>query len=238
MSRPRTQTGGLWNMLHGRNARAAARECLVIFAEHDLDWLVLGETRGYIRELHALPGVRCLSFDDKPGQADTAILVRDGIRVSGLFCARMTWEGWITVGGGRTPAKWMPTAVLGGWLRIGAVHLPPSVRFFGALPRGPVRRVAAYRRHALRLVRWTKRRRPERAVVIPGDWNATPPEPGRYGPRWIADQSGLQVRAPKDPTHGRRVIDYALARGVTVEATTHENHGSDHRLVVLRITEA
>lgn len=229
---------GIWNCEHSRNDPFVARTARQILLGHDLDALLLGETREYTRELNHLADCRFLHFDGAPGQHDTGILVRDGVPVTGLHVARMTRKGWITVRGGRTPAKWLPSCILNGWLRVGVVHLPPSVRFTGRLPSGPVRRVAAFAVHAQRLVRWIKRRRQDRALFIGGDWNAVPGPSTRWHPGWIAERTGLEVAAPKQGTHGRRVIDYALVRGVEVtDIRVGDKYGSDHSLVVYDLKE-
>lgn len=242
LARHRHLRGGSWNMRRDRDRGMAATGALQAMVDHDLDFLLLQETRQYLGKLAALPDTRLVAWDER-GRANTAVLVRDGVDVSSYWCPRMTTEGWFVAGTDHeTTDKHMVTALLDDWLRVGSLHYPPSVRFGdGWLPRGPVRRVAAFAQHARREVRFVRRRPPQRALLLGGDRNATPGARGRYSPRWVADKTGLEVFAPDGPTHGGthgRTIDFALGRGVDVRCKTGDRYGSDHRLVVMSILEA
>jgi endonuclease/exonuclease/phosphatase (EEP) superfamily protein YafD len=228
---------GWWNMRRDRDKNATARAALEVMDAYSLDILALQETGGYVHQLRALPGVRCVAFDSHPGQADTAILVRDAHVVSDLHCARMTLTGWVTVRGGRTPPKWLAACLVDGWLRVGSLHTAPSVSFDGDdTPAGPVRRVASTVQHARAEVAYANAH--PGPLLIAGDRNATPDDRGRWSPWWISRKTGLGLIAPDKATHGkRRVIDFALARGVTGTATTEKRHGSDHAVVVATITK-
>lgn len=232
---PRKARVGTWNLRRDRGPARVAAEVLRLFGEHHLDALAVQESGDYLRALGRLPGVRVVAFADRPGQSNTALLVRDGITLSGVGIKRMTWQGWFTVRGGETPAKWMPTVRLNGWLTVGSVHYPPSVSWANGVPRGPVRRVLAYRRHSLRLARWLAR---QDVAVVLGDWNATPGTWGRWTPRWVAARTHARIVAPAHGTHGRRVIDYALTRGVTTRVVdVGDRGGSDHHAVIYDIQE-
>lgn len=225
---------GVWNMLHGRDDAEAVDQVLAFMARHQLDAVALGETREYARELRTLArlGFGVVLYDDKPGQADTALIVRPGKRAHAPRIHRMTRRGWFTTKGRRTPPKYAPSCVVDG-ITLAAVHPAPSVRFPHTGPEGPARRVASTISHRHGETRLLRRTRGPLAIV--GDWNAVPDAPGRYSPRWLARRHGLAVIAPTDPTHGRRTIDYAIARGLTGTATVHGRGGSDHRLVVIEL---
>lgn len=225
---------GLWNALRGREPRDVAAIAASIIREHDLDALAVTEAQQYVRAFSRLPGLRVVAFCEHPGQANTALLVRVPVKVSGMHTRRMTWHGWITVRGSRTPAKWLTSAVVGR-VRVAVVHLPPSQRWRGDAMTGPVRRVAATIVHMRRLRSWLgKRRRP---TIVVGDFNATPGTRGRWSPAWVAENTRSRIVAPDQPTHGRRVIDYAIARNLTATATTRGKYGSDHHLVTFEIQE-
>jgi hypothetical protein len=128
---PRSLEVGIWNARHGRDPLVVAREVERIFRVHGLDVLLLSEAQGYIRALGRLPGVRVLSFGDRPGQPKTCLIVRDGVPIGHIGIRRMTWGGWFRAGTrSETAPKWLVHARLGGWLRVGVVHYPPSVRFY------------------------------------------------------------------------------------------------------------
>lgn len=225
---------GLWNALRGRPPHVVAAEVARIVTAHDLDVLAVTEAQQYLRALHRLPGLRVIAFGEEPGQGNTALVVRDGARVTGVVVKRMTWRGWITVRGGETPPKWLVAATVDG-VRVAVVHLPPTQRWRRGEMTGPLRRVAATAVHARRLRRWLNRQRAPWAVV--GDWNATPSIRGRWSPRWVAETTRARVIAPDRPTHGQRVIDYAIVRGLVGTARAEGRHGSDHRLVVFELKE-
>lgn len=235
---------GVWNAERDRDGRRVARIVARLFSLGLVDVLALTEAQQYLDELRQLDGVQLVARHSRPGEAGTALLVRDGIAVSGRRWPRMTRRGWVTVRGGRTPAKYGTEAVVAGWLTVLVVHFPPSVRFWRRLPVGPVRRVAAYVAHARAVVRWLRRRpamrnagvqlagvsgkrgsdhalvtyvvdlerRAGRLALVLGDFNGTPAERGRYGPRWIARAGRAALLMPRTPTHGRRIIDGAMAR--------------------------
>jgi hypothetical protein len=223
-------------MRHGRDKATTAREALAVMDAYDLDVLALQESGDYLHQLRALPGVRCIGFDSKPGQKDCAILVREAHTVSELECTRMTRDGWNTVLGGKTPEKWMPSCLVDGWLRVGSLHTAPSVRFDrDDTPEGPGLRVISTIQHARGEVRYAKKH--DGPLVLTGDRNAEPDDRGKFSPWWISRKTGLRLIAPEAATHGaRRVIDFALARGVTGTTATHKRHGSDHSVVVATIT--
>jgi hypothetical protein len=228
---------GWWNMRRDRDKSTAAREALAVMDAYDLDVLALQETGGYVHQLRCLPGVQCVAFDAKRGQADTAILVREGHTLSDTGIEPMTTLGWVTVRGGKTPPKYLPHVLVDGWLRVGSLHTAPSVRFDNdATPEGPVRRVASTIAHARSEVRFAGAH--PGPLVITGDRNAEPDDRGRFSPWWISRKTGLKLIAPEGATHGaKRVIDFALGRGVTGTATTRKRHGSDHAAVTATITK-
>lgn len=197
---------GLWNMQRDRPRGQVASTVAAIMSplrtdDQAPDVLLLCEAGDYLGVLRTLDrvGLRLVAFWSQPGQSNTAIVVRDGLRLDQVECRRMNRTGWITVRGGRTPAKWVVSARVDGWLRVGVGHLPPSVRWRRLVVRGPVRRVAAYVRHARRLVQWAHRH--PGPLLVACDWNATPGTRGAWSPHWIARRAGLRVVAPSTGTH-------------------------------------
>lgn len=193
---------GLWNMQRDRPRAAVAAMVLHIVELHDLDALLLCEASDYVHELRKLaPKLQTVAFAGKPGQANTCLVVVDGVDVSSTGCARMTRAGWRTVRGGSTPPKYLTHALLDGWLRVAVAHYPPSVRFRRLLPVGPVQRVAGYVGHSRALRRWMGRCLPHRAVLVAADWNETPAARGRYSPAWLARVTRSRIAAPARGTH-------------------------------------
>lgn len=193
---------GLWNAQRDRRGALVAATVLDLFALHQLDALAITEANDYVDELARERGLELLAFTAEPGQSETVLVTRPGLPVTSSWCVRLTRAGWITVRGGRTAPKYMPTALLAGWLRVGVLHAPPSVRYpHGRGPAGPVRRVASMV-GIMRRVRLFARRRPRgQSVLIVGDWNATPAARGPYSPHWLARRGGLRIVATQAGTH-------------------------------------
>jgi hypothetical protein len=193
---------GLWNVERDRDPGTVRAEVVDVLALHDLDALLLCEANDYLAELREIRGCELLAYTDEPGQAETAILIGEHVTSTSSWCPRLTRSGWITVRGGRTAPKYLPTVLLDGWLRVAVLHAPPSVRYRGGRgPAGPVRRVASMV-GLMRRTRLFARRRPRaRSVLIAGDWNATPDARGPYSPRWLARAGRLRIVAPKAGTH-------------------------------------
>lgn len=235
-----------WNIERDRQAAVVRSELNRLLVGWEPAVVVLSEAGGYTRILATLAGYRCVQFDSAPGMRESAILVRDDVPLGHgqSWAARMTWTGWwrVTGKGGMTAPKWAPTILADG-VRIVGVHLPPSVKHAprrGELPTGPVRRVAAYRTYVVRLARLVAGTLPGRAVVVVGDWNASPYVTGRWSPQWLALAARLRVHAPMGPTSVHRdvPIDYVLARGcqiVAIRTLKGFEHGADHDPIGFRV---
>lgn len=238
-----------WNLERDRQAAVIRSELNRLLVGWKPGAVVLAEAGGYARTLATLDGYRVVQFDTAPGQRESAMLVRDDVKLGHgqSWAARMTWTGWwrVTGKGGMTAPKWAPTILADG-IRLVGVHLPPSVKHAdrrGELPRGQVRRVVAYRTYVRRLAGLVAGTLPGRPVVIVGDWNASPYVTGRWSPQWLALKARMDVRAPLGPTSVHRdvPIDYVLARGCHI-AQLHTlkafEHGSDHDPIGFRVVPA
>lgn len=223
---------GSWNMLSGKGRRPAhvVNTVASIMTAHRLDALLLQEVSpAYRVELQRRAPRSWRVF----AAGTTAVLVPRHVRATTPERVKVTRHGWITVRGGRTKPKWAAAVVLDGWLRVASVHLPPST-WRGRRFSGPWRRQRAYRQHQRHLRRWINRRRG--ALLVAGDWNATPRHRGKFSPYWLARVTKARLVAPKLATHGRhRVIDFGLIRGARAAANVGSRYGSDHRLVVITV---
>lgn len=223
-------------MLRGRDPETAAASAYALMDTEGMDWLCVQEARGYVKALKRLAGSRfhVIEFMHQVAGADieTAILVRAEVSHGRGYLVRVTRSGWITVRGGHTGPKYLPTVRIHGDLRILGVHLAPSTRFRGGRLLGPVLRVLSVRQSAIRLVRYANRH-PGPLVMI-GDWNNTPQDRGRYSPHWIARKAGMVVVGPGVGTHGDE-IDFALVRGAHARAFLLGKHNSDHHAVGLAV---
>lgn len=211
---------GLWNVERDRKRPLVAQTILRLLRLLELDVMLLCETGDYIgelRDLEARGQLRMVAFGSEPGQANTCIVTRPGLALSSPFCPKMNSAGWITVRGGKTPPKYLCTIVVDGVVRFAVgqwpptVHQAPMLRFSKVLKRrrgrvtrtlrGPVRRVLAYVRHSRRSVQFSRRHR-GLPLFLGADYNNPPNATARYAPRWIADQAGMTIVAPKRGTHG------------------------------------
>jgi hypothetical protein len=196
---------GLWNMQRDRPVRDVVDQVVDLFALYQLDALGLCEANDYVHELRARrAGIVVLTGSSVfAGSRETALVVRDGVDVTGSWTVKLTSAGWVTVRGGKTAPKYAPTALLDGWLRVTVVHTPPSCRFPRGNhgPVGPVRRVAAFVALTHRLRRFLRRRPAGQAQLVVGDWNATPAARGPASPAWLARVSGGRIVAPHKGTH-------------------------------------
>lgn len=126
----RTLWVGGWNARHGRTASDVADRVARMFRIHGLDVLLLSEAHQYIRALQRLPGLRVVAVTEHDGQAKTCMVVAEGVPVSQVQSTRMTRRGWLRAGTRtETDPKWLLSAMVAGWCRLGVDHYPPSVRF-------------------------------------------------------------------------------------------------------------
>lgn len=234
---PETLRIGSWNMLRDRIDDKVAARAVWIMDEFDLHALCLQEAVEYIAETRdAAEAGGCKLLAVRGGSSakrESVILVRADLEHGAPWSIRVWGSWWTTVRGGRARDRHLTAAVLGGWLTVASGHTPPSVRWRGGRMFGPVRRVLAMRRFAVRVRRFL-RNRPRAAVFC--DWNATDDARGQYTPHWIARTSGAEVVAPVHGTHGSRTIDFAIVKGCDAEARRSEEYGSDHRLVIFEVT--
>lgn len=228
--------GGTWNMERDRPKPVAAHSALAIMVMHDLDFLCIQECAGYLGELGGHPDFALFPMPGNrgDGRGESALLVRRTTIHGAGWQVRATRSGWFTVRGGKTPPKWLTCCVVAGVIVVSG-HTAPSVRWQGGRILGPIRRVASMRQFARRVVKFA-RNHPNRPLLIACDWNATPSARGRYSPHWIARKADLEVLAPKGGTHGNRVIDYALVRGLRGRAHKERQRGSDHYPVLFEVT--
>lgn len=215
-------------MLRGRDDATAVGTALELMTANALQWLCLQESRGYHRELVRRAGDR---FDViAPEGADSIIVLRAGIPHGPGRRVLMSRTGWFTVRGGYTGPMYATTVRLqAAGVRLLSIHPTPSVNWRAGGMFGPVRRVLSMRHFARSVLRFARAH--PGALIVAGDWNATPHDRGRYSPHWIARKAGMHVLAPARPTHGREVIDYALVRGVQGDAHRLGKFGSDHSAV-------
>jgi hypothetical protein len=232
----RVLLGGTWNMERDRPATMAAHSALSLMRSKGLAFLCIQECSHYLEALRAQAGDEfdVIAFTMDPGRAESAIIVRADVEHGPGHQARATRAGWITVRGGTTPPKYLTTVKLDGWLRIVCGHTAPSVTWPGGRIAGPVRRVISMIQFARAVVRFAEAHKG--ALLIAGDWNATPAARGRYTPHWIGRKTGMRIAAPVKGTHGSRVIDYALIRDCAARATREKRRGSDHHAVIFKVT--
>lgn len=239
MTRPpqgRTARGGFWNMQRGGDPKAKAATARQIMMDNDLDWLALAESNEYLHQLRAQEGCRLVAWDGG-AKGETAILVRNGRKIARQRIRRMTAAEWITVRGGHTPPKYLPSVEVEG-LDVGAGHTAPTVDFRHGEAVGPVRRVRSFLGWTGNAVRWLLGHDGPAALLA--DFNEPPTSTGHGSPRWIAEQAGAEIAAPTQNTHGTDqhgvVMDYGIFRGVLKVIVTRLGKLSDHYAVLFEIT--
>lgn len=226
--------GGTYNCERGRDPSGVVDFVAALMGSKDLDYLCLQESQDYVSELRALRAYRliCPRVDAAgklvDGAKETSILVRRGVAIRDVRRRRLGRVGWITVRGGRVPARSIPLVLLNGWLTVGSIHAPPSVRLTGRRPRGPRMRVRAFGNLSRRLV--TICRRINGPYVIAGDWNEPASSRGLWSPRWVATKLDAQL-------HTAGGIDYAMTHGLRVEdfRRLSASGGSDHDPVIFTV---
>lgn len=229
-----TLRGGTWNMEHRRSARAAAASAVALMDSKELDFLCVQECGGYLKALRLQSAAfEVIAFTNDPGRSESAILVRREATHGTGYQIKATRSGWFTVRGGKTPPKYLTVVPIAG-LRVVSGHTAPSVRWRGGRILGPVRRVLSMRQFARSVVRLARAH--PGPLLVAGDWNATPDARGRYTPHWIARKAGMRIAAPEKGTHGNRTIDYALIRDCGATARREKRRGSDHHVVIFKVT--
>jgi exonuclease III len=205
--------GGTFNLRLGQ----AIPEVPALLDDHDLDWLCAQEVGGRKRLRSLRRQVRRMGYRVRATRnADTAIVVRRGVRIARVRRHHLGRQGWERKPGrpGLHPARQAVSLRIGGrrGYRVISVHIPP--RGGSSQPLRGVARVKAVRRLAAITSRWTRRRR---GWVAAGDWNASPADP------------------LLDPLRGRNQVvgvgvDYAVARGVVIDQMrATPSRLSDHR---------
>ncbi len=234
--------GGTWNVERDRKPAAVVASVFGLMNSRQLDFLCIQECAGYLDQLRRSSDgqdYQVIAFHDAPGKAESALIVRRDVDHGNGWQVRATRAGWFTVRGGKTPPKWLTAVRIAadlptGYLTIVSGHTAPSTTWRGGRLLGPVRRVASMRQFAKRCVKFARHH--EGPLLIACDWNATPEARGRYSPHWIARKAGLHVIAPGKPTHGSRVIDFALVRDCGATAVREKRRGSDHYAVTFKVT--
>lgn len=191
---------------------------------HAVDLFVLSEAAAYAGALAKLDGWRLIDADGWTDAGDSAILVRDGVRVGSWRAIRMT-RRWF----GRRLAKWRaPRTMLTvrvSWLRVLAVHMPPRP--------ADARNVGAYAEQADAIVRWAQRRPKARPIAVVGDFNATVRDSKMiHGPAHIAARINDHIHPQLQG------IDLAITRRCRVSYVKRpsDRGGSDHPFLVVAIT--
>jgi hypothetical protein len=218
----RTRHGGSWNLRVGRKPDVVVREVQTFLDEHDLDFLAICEAADYIDALtDSLKGYKVYAKFDGDGPArDSAVIVRNGRKVTDLRVHRLERIGWERKPG-RIGLHWPRSAVsvdVEG-LRAMAPHMPPGPfegpRFWR---RGVAFDTAAHKLRRIGL-RWS-----DRPWVMAGDWNVgkrvvgTEKDPSAA---WIASETGARIKGDG--------IDYVMFRGCRVSDYARHDFGtSDH----------
>lgn len=150
-----------WNMEYGRDPARAAADLHELLTSLQPDVLVLQEGADYHRAIKtaaARSGYVAL-MSNKPGRWHNIVLTRLDHKVTGARFVRLSPHGWRLAAGGTHAELWATSWLIGGWLRVIDVHMPPSVNWPGGRIRGPVMRVAAYVAAIRKLRRWARRAR-------------------------------------------------------------------------------
>ncbi|WP_310962161.1 endonuclease/exonuclease/phosphatase family protein [Nocardioides terrisoli] len=202
-----------WNVENTHAPDAVRREVAKLIAVHDPDVICLQETYHLHGHLDGL-GYQVVQFRPRRGEserAETAILVRDGLRIKGRLAIRLRqhWRG--PKAGKRHDGRvyrYVRVKVRRVVWKVGCVHQP-----FGQGPKAES--IAAVQR-------WFDRARKGRPVAMVGDWNMT-----------------KHVVAAR--LHGVDVagfgIDLAAVRNASVKATRLGKHGSDHHAIKYDLEE-
>jgi hypothetical protein len=219
----RSLSGGTFNCKAGRDPREVKIAVSGILADHDLDFLLLQESAGYVARLATIPGYRLIIND----QCGTAILVRELVEAKFAHTVPLGLIRW-PFSTGRRPTRWHPrralcVVLLDGWLHAASIHCVPD-------PEGNLIRRREYVGGMRRLARWANARQGY-ALLIAGDWN----KPGRnmsiHAPQWLAHQIGAELEYI--PGH----VDYPMWRKCDVRGlSAHDEGGSDHALVLFTVT--
>jgi hypothetical protein len=148
----------LWNVQRDRSVNLALDQLAVLIAVHEPDVIVLNEAAQYVtrlitrysREWRIIAG-------DKQVNSQNVLLIQTQRRER---VVQLSEDGWTTVGGAEHGPIYSPFVLIDGWLHLGGVHMPPSVRWTRkgkGLPIGPPKRVATYVTAARKLVRMVRR---------------------------------------------------------------------------------
>lgn len=211
---------GIWNVERGHDPDEHATMIMAAFECYAVDVLMLQEARDYAGALaralrkgtRSQRGHQLVVIDEERGQNQQITLVRGGLEV-GQRWSFPAGTGWFT-----KDAEWhvpqYPLAVVVEGITCVNVHAPVSVDWTRGRPRGPWRRVRAYKGHSRRLVKLFARQAAlGRPVLVGGDQNATPEDRGYATPAWIAAKAGAVLCPPNRGT-GHGPVDYAIVAGL------------------------
>lgn len=227
--------GGTFNLRYGRHQDDVAHEVTTLVEKHDLGFLCVQEANDYWRTLHRIPGMDYYATTEYRGGAETGILVRSDLDVTGVRYGSFG-DGWITVRGGKHAPVTFPRLTIDGWLRVGSVHLPTPTHWTDGRLWSPDERLDDY------LAIMQKVRRffavpGRRTRLVAGDWNEPPATMGTWSPGWVAAAAGATAY-PTESRAGHGRIDYPMVkRGVCrdVRKDLQLREGSDHEPVVFEV---
>lgn len=167
--------GGEWNLQVGRNKGLVCREVHGLLKRRGLHFLVVVEASTYIDTLKPYLRkrgyrVHCYPNGDQPAR-DTAVITRMSVRARVKLLHEMGGVRWERSAKNRhmglhPPRKHVSVRV--GWLRVMALHAPPTPQY----PRAYPLRAEAHRAHMDRLEQ-IMRHWVGRPYVIAGDGNTS-----------------------------------------------------------------
>jgi hypothetical protein len=219
----RSLRGGTLNCKAGRDPRDVKIAVSGILADHDLDFLLVQESAGYVAKLATIPGYRLIIHD----VCGTGILARELVEAKFAHVAPLGILRWPFAKGGR-PVRWHPrralcAVLLDGWLHAASIHCVPD-------PDHNLIRRREYNVGMRRLVRWANNRQGH-PLVIAGDWNKPGRDTATHSPQWVAEQIGAELEFI--PGH----VDYPMWRKCDVDGLRAvDEGGSDHALVLFTVT--
>lgn len=202
--------GGSYNCRVLRDPNTVRKFVAELMQRKDRHFLTLSESAGYVDALKRIPGTQ-LMFG-----GEVAIIVRDGVTVSEAHADIRFKKTWPRKDGREHTPRILISAMLNGWARVAAIHVPPA---------GPDR-IPARHEYLHGLAAWCDQH--PGPLILSGDWNYSPNDPEI---RRLANGAGMTIARSGG-------IDYAMARGVNLLNMHHHwnSGGSDHLPILYRVT--
>lgn len=239
-NRPKSLTGGTFNVRYGRPDKKVKGEVERLLQKHDLDFLCLQEAYNYTNEFRHIDGYDYIFNLATWAGKEATILVKSELN-TGKERFFVYGDGWTTEKGRHHPANGMSQVRVADWLIVRSLHLPTPSHWSGgkissSVPKERKDDLVAAMKGLRGFFRWPSTRW---ARVAAGDWNEPHWTEGEFSPEWLKNKTKATAASPSSKVgHGR--IDWPMVKGCRIAWIVKDlefAEGSDHEPVIFKLVK-